>query len=234
MTSIALARTPRSSTRRGSARGQRSAGHGPSQNELAYDRLKEAVVTLTLKPSEYLNCAQLADRFGLGRTPVLRALDRLMTEGLVQVIPRKGVAVAPLSLDEARNLIDVRRVNEAYCVELAAERISDAELERLAAILGDYNRAGRRHNISALLAADRAFHETIAASSGNRVLANVLAVLHARAQRFWAMALSKHTHIEEVAQEHETIVSCLRQHDPVGARAAIEQHVDSFRANLLR
>lgn len=234
MTTIATARNPRSSPRPGSAAGRHSPEPAPSQNELAYERLKEAVVTLALKPGEHLNCAQLAERFDLGRTPVTRALDRLMTEGLVHVIPRKGVAVAPLSLDEARNLIDVRRVNEAHCLELAAERIDDAELRRLDAILGDYARAARRHNVSALLAADRAFHETIAAASGNRVLANVLAVLHTRSQRFWAMSLSTHAHIEEVAREHETIVRCLRDHDPVRARAAIERHVDSFRSNLLR
>jgi DNA-binding GntR family transcriptional regulator len=234
MPTIATPRPIRTGPRAARGRSSRQPAHAPSQNEVAYDRLKEAVITLALKPSEYLNSAQLAERFGLGRTPVMRALDRLMTEGLVHVIPRKGVAVAPLSLDEARGLIEVRRVNEGYCLELAAERIDRSALDALDAILGRYDQAARQRNISALLAADRAFHETIAAASGNRVLANVLAVLHARSQRFWAMSLSRQEHIDEIAAEHEVIVQCLRKRDPAAARSAIERHVESFRSTLLR
>lgn len=210
------------------------AGIAPSQNQIAYESIKDAVVTLRLKPSEYVNCARLAKSFRLGRTPVMRALDRLMNEGLVHIIPRKGVAVAPLSLDEALSLIEVRRINEAYCLELAARRISADQLDDLERLLDQYDDAARDHDLAGLLRADRAFHETIAAASGNLVLANLLKVLHARAQRFWAMSLSHQPHIAEVAAEHREILRCLRRRDGAAARRAVEHHVESFRRNLLR
>jgi len=72
-----------------------------SRNEAAYKALKEALVTLLYKPGEYLNTAQVMDRFGLGRTPVNQALHRLSAEGLVQIIPRKGAMAAPLSINDA-------------------------------------------------------------------------------------------------------------------------------------
>jgi DNA-binding GntR family transcriptional regulator len=204
-----------------------------SQSELAYERIRDAIVTLQLKPGEYLNCSALEARFRLGRTPVVRALDRLMLQGLVEVMPRKGVTVSPLSLDEALSVIDVRRINEPHCVQLAAERIDGQTLEVLEAILGDYDMAARNRSLPALLAADRAFHETIASASGNAVLANLLAVLHARSQRFWAMSLSRQPHIGDVAREHAEIVACLRSRDPPRARSAMESHIESFRRNLL-
>lgn len=205
-----------------------------TQNQIAYESIKDAVVTLRLKPSEYLNCAQLAQAFRVGRTPVMRALDRLMIEGLVHIIPRKGVAVAPLSFDEARSLIEVRRINEAYCLELAAQRISADQLAELERLLDQYDAGARDHNVIQLLHVDREFHEMIAVASGNLVLANLLKVLHARSQRFWAMSLSHERHIAEVAVEHRKILRCLANHDPAGARHAVEQHVDSFRKNLMR
>jgi len=204
-----------------------------SQNQIAYETLKEAIVTLRLKPSEYLNCAQLADTFRLSRTPVMRALDRLMTEGLVNIIPRKGVAVAPLSLDDAFELADVRMVNEGYCLELAAQRIDHQSLKRLHDILQRYDDAATTVDVAVLLQMDRDFHETIAIASGNRILANVLSVLHVRSQRFWALAVSRRTHIKEVAIEHREILRCLEAHDPNAARQALNRHVLSFRRNLL-
>src|SRR5579862_22002 len=64
-----------------------------SQNHLAYERIREAVITLTLSPGEVLNAGRLAEAMRLGVTPINRALQRLMSEGLIRIIPRKGVAV---------------------------------------------------------------------------------------------------------------------------------------------
>lgn len=204
----------------------------PTRNEIAYETIKEAVVSLRLVPGEVLNAAQLAQAFDLGRTPVARALHRLMAEGMVQILPRKGVAVVPLSLDEAMSLIEVRRVNEALCLTLAAERITAAELAHLEHLLDAFEAAAAERSIAKLLRADAEFHDAIAAASRNQVLIDLLQRLHLRSARFWAMSLSRQPHVEEVAAEHRAILRCLAAHDAAGARAAVEAHIDSFRDNL--
>lgn len=209
-----------------------SAGPAPTRNEIAYETIKEAVVSLRLAPGEVLNAAQLAQAFELGRTPVARALHRLMAEGMVQILPRKGVAVVPLSLDEAMSLIEVRRVNDALCLTLAAERITAAELEHLTALLEEFEAAAAGRNVGRLLHADAEFHDAIAVASRNPVLIDLLKRLHLRSARFWAMSLSRQPHVEEVAAEHRAILRCLAAHDAAGARAAVEAHIDSFRVNL--
>lgn len=80
-----------------------------SQNERAYRRLKDDIVSLRLKPGDALNEAGLCAELGLGRTPVNQALHRLMHEGLVRILPRKGVLVQPLSMDEFAHLISTLR-----------------------------------------------------------------------------------------------------------------------------
>src|SRR5690606_17579518 len=94
----------------------------------AYERLKQAIITLRFKPGEYLNAARVSERLGIGHTPVQQAINRLMLEGLVDIIPRKGVIVKPVTLDEILNIVDVRLVNETYCARLAAARAEETDI----------------------------------------------------------------------------------------------------------
>src|SRR5258708_3120022 len=100
-------------------------GKPKSLNEQAYLDIKRLILRLKLKPGDYINEAQLCETLSIGRTPVNRAMHRLSFEGLVQIIPRKGIVVQPLSLDEVADLIDVRRLNEPYCARCAAEHIDE-------------------------------------------------------------------------------------------------------------
>jgi len=205
-----------------------------SLNETAYIRLKNALVTLEYKPGEYLNIAQVMERLGLGRTPIHQALHRLSTEGLIQIIPRKGAMAAPLSINDALELIDVRLVNEMLCVRLAAKLITDAELHELHAVASDFEMAANKQQSTVLMNADRRFHELIAVASRNTILQDILNVLHARSQRFWAISLSSDGHIAEVIAEHCEIVVALERRDGESAAEAVRTHVLSFKASLLR
>lgn len=205
-----------------------------SLNETAYERLKDALVTLVYKPGEYLNTAQVMERFELGRTPIHQALHRLSAEGLVQIIPRKGAVAAPLSIHDAIELIDVRLANEMLCLRLAAVAITDAELKQLASISAEFEKAASQQQTAALTNADRRFHEVIAQASRNVILQDILNVLHARAQRFWAISLSTVGHIEEVMAEHRAILAALQARDADAAANAVREHILSFRESLLR
>lgn len=202
-----------------------------TQNERAYRRLKDDILALRLKPGDAVNEAALCAEFGIGRTPVNKALHRLMHEGLVRILPRKGVLVQPLSMDEFAHLIEVRRLTEPPCAALAAERITEADLARLDALLAEAP-AGPVAELGPILDADRRFHAVIAEASGNRVLAEVLAGLHGRSVRFWALSLATGQHLAEVAEEHAAICDALRDRHPERAAAAMAAHIDSFARTL--
>lgn len=204
-----------------------------SQNAKAYERLKDGLTTLAYKPGDYLNTAALMSDLELGRTPLNHALHRLATEGLVQIIPRKGVMVAPLSIDDALHLIDVRLANETLCARLAATRITAIALQKLQAAARRFDAAVARRNVAQMMSCDRMFHEQIADASGNPVLVEVLRVLHARSQRFWAISLSADGHVAEVSEEHQQIIAALTKGDGELAARALAEHIESFRGSLL-
>lgn len=205
-----------------------------SQNEQAYAQLKQALITLAYKPGDYLSTASLMNELDMGRTPINHALHRLSTEGLVQIIPRKGLIVSPLSIDDALQLIDVRLANESLCMRLAAKRITRAELHQLEAIARDFEKAASRGQTTEVMNLDRLFHEHISSAAHNQILAEILKVLHARSQRFWALSLAMPGHLSEVQDEHRAILKALTEGNAVEAEAAVQEHVMSFQRALLR
>lgn len=232
------ASSPSRSTRTG-ARDARRTPAAPdtsdlSQNEQAYAQLKQALITLAYKPGDYLSTASLMNELALGRTPINHALHRLSTEGLVQIIPRKGLIVSPLSIDDALELIDVRLANESLCMRLAAERITQTELHQLEAIARDFEKAASRGQTTEVMNLDRLFHEHISNAARNQILAEILKVLHARSQRFWALSLAMPDHLSEVQDEHRAILKALADGNPAAAEEAVREHVMSFQRALLR
>ncbi|WLS78639.1 GntR family transcriptional regulator [Erwinia pyri] len=204
-----------------------------SLNDQAYLAFRHRLITLRYKPGEYLNTAQVMDDLERGRTPVNQAIHRLATEGLLQIIPRKGVMVAPLSIDDALELIEVRLVNETLCVQLASQKVMASQIAQLRDLNQRIAAASKAHDREQMMLLDREFHQMLAEIAGNRRLADILSVIHAQAQRFWATTLSSVTHMEEVIAEHNAIILALEEGDTQRAAEAARAHIQSFKRALL-
>ena len=210
-----------------------SADKNLSLNEQAYLAFRHKLITLRYKPGEYLNTAQVMDDLAIGRTPVNQAVHRLATEGLLQIIPRKGVMVAPLSIDDAMELIEVRLVNETLCIELGSQKVTDAQLQRLRYLNQQIDEASRLRSREQMMLLDREFHQVLADIAANGRLADILSIIHAQAQRFWATTLSSAAHMNEVIAEHEAIIAALEQGNAELAEEAARVHIYSFKQALL-
>jgi DNA-binding GntR family transcriptional regulator len=207
---------------------------GARLSDVAYEEIKRRVITLEYRPGAYLNAAQVSAQLGLGVTPVNQALNRLMIEGMVEVIPRKGAFVRPVSLEEILNVIDVRHVTEMHCVRLAAERATDAELAALVEIIDRAETLVPKRDIEGLMLLDREFHLSLSRAARNPVLAEILLSLHERSLRFWFISLSDDRHLLAVLREHREIADRLRKRDAEGACAAMHAHIDSFHATIVQ
>lgn len=204
-----------------------------SLNERAYLAFKHRLITLRYKPGEYLNTAQVMDDLEMGRTPVNQAVHRLAMEGLLQIIPRKGVMVSPLSIDDALELIEVRQVNEALCLRLATQRVNSAQIELLRELNQRIATASETRDREQMLLLDREFHQVLADIAGNSRLSDILSIIHAQAQRFWATTLSSAMHMQEVVAEHEAIIRAMEQGDIDQVETAVQAHIYSFKQALL-
>ncbi|MDQ0314373.1 GntR family transcriptional regulator [Amorphus orientalis] len=205
-----------------------------SLRDIAYETLKQQIITCELHPGEVLSEAAVSAALNIGRTPVHQALDRLMIDGLVEVLPRKGVIVRPLSLHEAVEIIDVRLLNETYCVRLAAQHADRSDIAALRRNLDRMHDAAERRETAELMQLDREFHATISAAGRNSILADFLSNLHDRAQRFWFVSLRAADHDRRVCEQHASIIEGIAAHDADAAVEAMRFHIEQFRTNVAR
>ena len=211
-----------------------SVGLPLSLRDQAYFEIKRRINRLEYRPGTYLNEAQITRQLNIGRTPVHQALDRLMLEGLVQVIPRKGVVVQSISLNEVLSILEVRLVNELYCVELAVERATMLEVARLQEIVRNASALTRSRDREKLMEGDRQFHRQITDSARNPVLADLLKMLHERSLRFWFIAFGDDLQLHRIDDEHRAIAAALARRDKGDAVAAMRAHIESSRDHIMR
>src|SRR5689334_15620843 len=190
----------RTSGRRAGSAPRRRPGAVASLREAAYDAIKHRIITCAFRPGEYINELQLSGLLEIGRTPVHQALDRLMVEGLVEVIPRKGVIVKPVSLNEVLQIIEVRLINEPFGARLAAQHGTDSDQAELSEVLDRAKHWAKLRNVEKMMLLDREFHLLIARAAKNDVLSELLRNLHERSLRFWFISLTAPAQYEVVQE----------------------------------
>ena len=215
---------------------QQAAADGMNQSlsEQAYAAIKQRIITLRFGPGTYLNVAAIAELLGIGRTPVHQAVRRLAHEGMIEIMPRKGMIVKPVSLHDVMAIAEVRLVNEPYCVRLAAENAQRQDITALERILRRAGRAAKAGDTEAMMLADRDFHCAISGIAGNQILAEILRNLHERSLRFWFISLHQSSHQQEVDREHASILRAIKDHDADAAEQAMRRHIESFRNTIGR
>jgi DNA-binding GntR family transcriptional regulator len=206
----------------------------PSLRDAAYEAIKLRIITCKFKPGECINEASVSELLGYGRTPVHQALDRLMLEEMVEVIPRKGVIVKPVILHDVMQMIDVRMVNETHCARLAAARADDTHIKALTSVLSRARQAISGRNVHAMMLLDREFHLQLAVASKNFELAEVLRKLNERSLRFWFISFNTSDHHRSFQEQHEAIFAAVRDRDTDGAESAMRAHIDAFRRSVAR
>ena len=228
---------PATQSVRSTARAERMPlGERPAKSLLdrAYNEIKFRIITCRYRPGEVLSEAAISLELKIGRTPIHQAIHHLMMDGLVSIMPRKGVMVRPVSIDEAMEITGVRLVTECYCARLAADRADDSELQRLQDIVESSEKIIEERNVEQMMLLDREFHDILARAARNSVLADVLRNLHERSLRFWFISLRDPDHHRNVWAQHRAIVKALQSRQPDAAEAAMREHILAFQRNVTR
>ncbi len=209
-------------------------GGAPSSlTEQAYQAIKEKVITLYFLPGQYLNEGAICKLLNLGRTPVHQALQRLQLEGLIDVVPRKGVIIQPDSISQVLEFLDARLAVEGEIARLAAERATETDSKELQQILDDRSRSDNGASaIDAFVECDRAFHSKVSEISRNRVLGDFAKSLHERCTRSWYLHLWQTLDTEGSDKQHRRILKAIKAHDGDGATKAMREHLTSLRERV--
>ena len=200
--------------------------------DIAYEKLKFRIITLVYEPGSYLNEAMLSDDLEIGRTPIHHAVRRLTHDGLLELIPRKGLIVKAISLQEVGEIIDLRLLNETFCAGQASERITAQSGVELQSILAEADQYAKKGDIQAQMMIDRQFHDKIARIAGNQVLSEILRNLHERSMRIWFVSLANEAHAARVRNDHSKILDAIKSGNRPSAEDAMRAHILSFKENV--
>lgn len=191
-----------------------------------YSDLREAILSMRLRPGEPLVESAVAEDYGVSRTPAREALGLLAKEGLVEAIPRRGYFVTSLSLEEALESYHVRLLLEPEAAALAAGRITDRDLATIQEIDAHYFDGGR--SIEVL---NFQWHTTIAEASGNHRLAHLIKSLMDDMRR--VVLLDPYMHSPPNAEEHQVVTKAIARREPKEAAEAMRAHIETSRSRIL-
>ncbi len=198
--------------------------------DVVFETLRDAIITQVLKPGERLMEIQLAEEMGVSRTPVREAIRKLELEGLVVMVPRKGAYVAGVSMKDIHEVYEVRAALEMLAVTLAAERITDEELDALERQVLRESEAESDHDEHALdniIYIDSSFHDIIYQAAHNQRLVQFVNILQEQLQRFRAASLSRPGRSKTALDEHKQIVEALAERNGELAAKLAKEHIEN-------
>jgi len=205
------------------ARGKRG---GNSLADAAYRRIEELIVTLDLEPGTVLSESALTQRLGIGRTPVREALQRLAREGLVVVLPGRGVMVSEINIARQLNLLELRREVERLIARKAALRATSQERDAFRLLAEGFTEAAAVSDDIAFMRHDKNFNALILVACHNDYAAGAMALVQGLSRRFWYRHYRQSLDLSRCALLHHDVALAIAEGDEAAAAAASDALID--------
>ncbi|MCI0622609.1 MAG: GntR family transcriptional regulator [Acidobacteria bacterium] len=207
----------------------------------AYEALRRKIITLELKPGEYLNEQELAGELAVGRTPLREAVSRLKAENLVVGQPNKSSYVKDLTLKWVRDLFEALVVVEKNANYLAAQRISRSHLERVKQCAVEIDQAIAQKNAWSIASHNYEFHRLIAESSDNELIYQIYQNVRNQSERLGYLAVSGSMtsvtdfdeYYRKISRQHQDLIKCLESRDQARILGVSVEHIKTFRERII-
>lgn len=216
--------------------GAESSAPKPSLVGGAYGALKEAIRNNVFAPGYQGSEQEIASQLGMSRTPVHEAIIRLQEEGLVRVLPRRGVVVCAISPDDMQEIYELIIALETASAELLADKPAGERgliAEELKAVNAEMEAALEADNLPDWAKADERFHQLLVERSGNGRIARAFHTVMDQSHRARMLTLRLRPKPTSSVREHRAIVEAVRKGDPQAAREAAKRHRVAARNQLL-
>jgi DNA-binding GntR family transcriptional regulator len=197
-----------------------------------FEQVRKEILSCALMPGEELRENELAKRYGVSKSPVRDAMQKLEFEGLIEIEPRRGHRVKPISVADAEDILDLRAILESGAVRRIAERATDAALADL-----ERFRTADMTSIPAFTAYNRGFHQHLSRLSGNRRLAEETQRVMEMYDRLCMVSLSSMRGEDGFADplsDHNAIIDALQARDGTRAARVLTKHVTKSRGAIMR
>jgi len=192
------------------------------------DIIRKKIINGGIKHNFKLSTRQLSEELGISRTPVREAIRRLESEGLIELLPRKGFIVKEYAIDKIKEIYEVRKILEIKAINLACKNITNRELVKIEEITQKLNRViqNEKENISRIKKLNDEFHFAVYQASHNETLCQIIKNLWFRISGLLIMTFSMHNRGEETLQEHEIIVRALKGRNQEVCETVLKRHME--------
>ncbi|MDD3801809.1 MAG: GntR family transcriptional regulator [Desulfuromonas thiophila] len=181
--------------------------------EKILESIRDAILRGSLRAGERVSEPELAERYGISRTPIREAFRQLESEGYLTVVPRKGAVVTALSERDVEEFYSIKSILEGYAANLAAQRLSDKDIEKLETINNRLAKLASAGDVKTFFRVHNEFHEHFIRASGNSRLLELIQQLLKKFDRLRIASLSLPGRMEISVQEHRKIIDAFRQRD---------------------
>jgi len=194
----------------------------PSQTDLAYQEVRDLLVRLEIPPGTPINEADLMERTGFGRTPLREALNRLESDRLVNIYPRRGTFATDINLADLALITDLREELEGHAAQRAAQRATDEERAALSQLADTIGFASEQ------MALDTEIHQAVYAAAHNSFLTETATQYYNLSMRIWRLYVDRMDTIDTHIKEHVDLVNAIVSGEATLARDLARAHVRSF------
>ena len=197
-----------------------------SLTDRAYRDLEEMIVTLQLEPNAVLSETALSQDLGIGRTPIREALQRLAREGLVMILPRKGILVSEINPRKQLLLLAVRREIERLLARASATRLTEKERQQFIEIADGMEQAARNNDDVSFMRFDKALNSLVTVAARNEYAERAIGLMHGLSRRFWYVHYKEAADMPLCARLHAELARRISDGDPEGAALACDELID--------
>ena len=193
--------------------------------------IRAAIVNGEIRPGTRIMEPELAERFGISRTPIREAIRQLESEGLISVIPRKGAIVASISPQDISNFYELKMILEGHAARLAAKNLTGNDLLKMETINRQIEAASAKKNLSRVHDLRNEFHEIFLRACGNDKLHSIVQNLVMQFQRFHLIPEIP-GRIKGSIRQHTEIIEAFRRKDSARAEELVRKN-SLYGKNLL-
>lgn len=208
------------------------AGTEKSLRGQVFDKIRSDILNGKYKRGEELVESSIGKELGISRTPVREAIRQLELEGLVQLVPNKGAFVTGISEKDVRDIYLICARLEGLAARMAAKNITPELLDAMeeTVVLSEYH--AKKEHYEQVCEMDSKFHKLLYKASGSRILEHTLTDFHQYVQRVRMASIMKKRRMEKSNDEHDAILTAIREHDEEKAELVATRHISNTVENL--
>ena len=194
--------------------------------EKILENIRDAIISGSLKAGSRVSEPELAERYGISRTPIREAFRQLESEGYLTVIPRRGAVVSEFSQKDVEEFYAIKSILEGYAARCACEKLTPKELDKLQAINDRLADLAKHNDVKSFFKIHNDFHDLFIKAADNEKLRELITSVVNRFQRLRLMSLSLPERMRISVQEHEKIIDAFRRKDAATAEALVRLNAE--------